>query len=135
MWEALFLCADLDWLVEQKNVCTEDGSLIPGYKVNTRSTDNAALGVVSDRYKVVQNEDMFQFTDDLLGPCREVHGRAGPWHRRSVQDQAHRCAGYTLVIGNILSKIKGISESVEICSFHGRFSASWIYGKQRKILV
>ncbi len=74
MWEALFLCADLDWPVEQKNVYTEDGSLIPGYKVNTRSTDNADLGIVSDRYKVVQNEDVFQFTDDLLGPCREVHG-------------------------------------------------------------
>jgi len=59
--------AGLDWTVEQKNVYTEDGSLVSGYKVNTRSTDNAALGIVSDRYKVVQNEDAFQFTDDLLG--------------------------------------------------------------------
>ena len=57
----------LDWRVEQKNVYAEDGTLISGYKVNTRSTDNAALGIVSDRYKVVQNEDAFQFTDDLLG--------------------------------------------------------------------
>lgn len=61
------ICAGLDWEVIQKNVYAEDGSLIPGYKVNTRSTDNAALGIVSDRYKVVQNEDAFQFTDDLLG--------------------------------------------------------------------
>lgn len=59
--------AGLDWEVIQKNVHTEDGSLIAGYKVNTRSTDNAALGIVSDRYKVVQNGDAFQFTDDLLG--------------------------------------------------------------------
>ena len=58
--------AGLDWTVEQKNVYAGDGSLIPGYKVNTRSTDNAALGIVSDRYKVVQNEDAFSFTDDLL---------------------------------------------------------------------
>ena len=61
------ICAGLDWRVEQKNVYTGDGSLIPGYKVNLRSSDNAALGLVSDRYKVVQNEDAFQFTDDLLG--------------------------------------------------------------------
>ena len=27
----------------------------------------SALGIVSDKYKVVQNEDAFQFTDDLLG--------------------------------------------------------------------
>ncbi|MDE7246667.1 MAG: DUF945 domain-containing protein [Lachnospiraceae bacterium] len=59
--------AGLDWTVIQKDVYTEDGILISGYKVNTRSTDNTALGIVSDRYKVVQNKDAFQFTDDLLG--------------------------------------------------------------------
>lgn len=59
--------AGLDWRVEQEKVCTEDGVPIPGYKVNVRSTDHAPLGIVSDRYKVVQNEDDFQFTDDLLG--------------------------------------------------------------------
>ena len=59
--------AGLDWTVDQKNVYAEDGTLISGYKVNLRSTDNAVLGIVSDRYRVVQNEDAFQFTDDLLG--------------------------------------------------------------------
>ena len=34
---------------------------------NVRSTDDAVLGVVSDRYRIVQNEEAFQFTDDLLG--------------------------------------------------------------------
>ena len=61
------VCAGLDWEVIQKNVYAEDGTLISGYKVNTRSTDNAALGIVSDRYRVMQNEDAFEFTDDLLG--------------------------------------------------------------------
>jgi len=59
--------AGLNWQVIQEDVYTEGGILIPGYKVNLRSTDNAALGIVSDRYKVVQNEDAFRFTDDLLG--------------------------------------------------------------------
>ena len=61
------ISAGLDWSVDQKNVYAEDGTLISGYKVNTRSTDNAALGIVSDRYRIVQNKDAFQFTDDLLG--------------------------------------------------------------------
>ncbi len=61
------ICAGLDWEVLQKHVYTEDGSFIAGYKVNLRSTDSAILGIVSDRYKVVQNEDAFRFTDDLLG--------------------------------------------------------------------
>ena len=59
--------AGLDWQVIQKDVYTEDGTRIAGYRVNTRSTDDATLGIVSDRYKVVQNSDAFQFTDDLLG--------------------------------------------------------------------
>lgn len=59
--------AGLDWTVDQKDVYTEDGSIISGYKANTRNTDNSILGIVSDRYKVVQNEEAFQFTDDLLG--------------------------------------------------------------------
>ena len=59
--------AGLDWSVIQKEVYTEDGTMIPGYKANLRDTDSAALGIVSDRYKVVQNEDAFRFTDDLLG--------------------------------------------------------------------
>ena len=59
--------AGLDWMVEQKDVYTQDGNLIAGYKANTRNTDNSVLGIVSDRYRVVQNEEAFAFTDDLLG--------------------------------------------------------------------
>ena len=59
--------AGLDWKVIQKEVRTEDGAWIAGYKANVRSTDGSVLGIVSDRYKVVQNEDAFRFTDELLG--------------------------------------------------------------------
>lgn len=61
------ICAGLNWKVLQKDVYTDDGSFIAGYKVNIRSSDDAQLGIVSDHYKVVQNEDAFRFTDDLLG--------------------------------------------------------------------
>ena len=61
------LYAGLDWLVVQEDVYLKDGTQTPGYKINTRDTDHIALGIVSDRYKVVQNEDAFRFTDDLLG--------------------------------------------------------------------
>lgn len=63
--EALRL-AGLDWEVHQKPVYTESG-IIPGYKANVRSTDQKVLGVVTDRYKVVQNTEAFAFTDALLG--------------------------------------------------------------------
>ena len=64
--EAL-VAAGLDWQVIQMPVQTEDGRSIPGFKANIRDRDNQVLGVVTDRYKVVQNQDAFAFTDELLG--------------------------------------------------------------------
>ena len=64
--EALAL-AGLDWKVIQKKIYTGDRQRITGYRANVRDTDNKLLGVVSDRYHVVQNEDAFAFTDSLLG--------------------------------------------------------------------
>lgn len=59
--------AGLDWTVEQENVLTQFQEVIPGYKANVRNTDRKVLGVVTDRYKVVQNTQAFEFTDTLLG--------------------------------------------------------------------
>ena len=59
--------AGLNWRVEEKKVYTEDGILIPKATANVRSSDGKPLGIVGDRYTVVQNEDAFAFTDSLLG--------------------------------------------------------------------
>lgn len=59
--------AGLNWQVIQKNLVTDSGIVVPGFKANLRETDQQVLGVVSDRYKVVQNEEAFAFTDALLG--------------------------------------------------------------------
>lgn len=64
--EALEL-AGLNWKVVQKNVYTDSGRMIPEYKVNVRDSDDRVLGIVSDRYRVVQNDEAFAFTDELLG--------------------------------------------------------------------
>lgn len=57
----------LDWNVIQRPILTDRFQAIPGYKVNIRETDNQVLGVVTDRYRVVQNSEAFAFTDALLG--------------------------------------------------------------------
>ena len=59
--------AGLDWRVVQKPLLTYDEIPVLGFKANVRDSDNQVLGVVTDRYKVVQNEDAFAFTDSLLG--------------------------------------------------------------------
>lgn len=57
----------LDWQVVQQAITTTEGVPIPGYKANLRDTDHQVLGVVTDRYRVVQNAEAFAFTDGLLG--------------------------------------------------------------------
>ncbi|MDE5938454.1 MAG: DUF932 domain-containing protein [Lachnospiraceae bacterium] len=59
--------AGLDWKVVQESVYTANGERVPGFYANIRDKDRRTLGVVSDRYKVVQNEEAFAFTDALLG--------------------------------------------------------------------
>ena len=59
--------AGLNWKVLQEPVYTENKELIQGYKANVRDTDRKVLGVVTDRYKVIQNAEAFAFTDTLLG--------------------------------------------------------------------
>lgn len=64
--EALII-AGLNWNVLQEPIYTETEEFIEGYKVNVRDSDRKVLGVVTDRYKVIQNQEAFAFTDALLG--------------------------------------------------------------------
>jgi phage/plasmid-like protein (TIGR03299 family) len=57
--------AGLTWQVECHPVHV-DGNMVPGYKANVRSDTKKCLGIVSDRYKIVQNMEAFEFTDALL---------------------------------------------------------------------
>ena len=63
--EALWL-SGLDWRVVQKDIYAGDQKIL-GYKANVRDSDDKVLGIVSDRYRIVQNDEAFAFTDSLLG--------------------------------------------------------------------
>lgn len=59
--------AGLHWKVIQEPIRTQKGEEISGYRANIRDTDRTILGVVTERYKVIQNQEAFAFTDGLLG--------------------------------------------------------------------
>lgn len=65
--EDALIAAGLNWSVIQKPVFTQDGVKIEGCYANIRDFDQSVLGVVTSRYKVVQNKEAFSFTDELLG--------------------------------------------------------------------
>lgn len=60
--------AGLDWTVDQRPVYLENAAVpVPNYKANVRDRDGKVLGIVTDRYQVVQNADAFSWTDELIG--------------------------------------------------------------------
>ena len=80
--EALRL-SGLNWNVIQQPIKTRGGVEIPGYKANLRDVDNQVLGVVTDRYRVVQNAEArlpAKRQEDLAAgqAPRPVHHRGGP---------------------------------------------------------
>jgi len=64
--EALTL-AGLDWKVVQEPIFTNTEEQIEGYQANIRDSDRKVLEVVTNHYKVIQNQEAFAFTDSLLG--------------------------------------------------------------------
>ena len=59
--------AGLDWTVDQKDIQVRGGATIDNFKANVRSSDGSVLGIVTDRYRIVQNAEAFSFTDALIG--------------------------------------------------------------------
>lgn len=67
---AMRAASGLDWVVDQRPLFTTgiDGQSVKveGKVANIRATDDQVLGVVGDRYKIIQNEALFDFSDALL---------------------------------------------------------------------
>ena len=58
--------AKLDWEVKQFPI--KAGKIeIPGYFANIRTDVNYPLGVVKNRYRIVQNKEAFDFVDNIVG--------------------------------------------------------------------
>ncbi len=70
----------LGWRVEREPIAVDRGDAvpveewweprceeIPGYYATVRQDTRAVLGIVGERYRIVQNREAFQFVDQLLG--------------------------------------------------------------------
>ena len=69
--------AGLDWEVVKKDVIVPGCNAITDYKATVRTSDNTVLGIVTDRYKVVQNKDAFEFVDTILDGVSTKYETAG----------------------------------------------------------
>lgn len=66
----LINAAGLDWEVEARPVYYKNDQgffvEVPGAKEVVRTVDGKAMGTVTDRYKIVQNNDAFRFVENLF---------------------------------------------------------------------
>lgn len=72
--------AKLDWEVEKVPVLHEvegDYHQVPEQFVIRRKDNNRPLGVVSDKYQIIQNSETFAFADDIIGSGQAVWDTAG----------------------------------------------------------
>ena len=88
----------LGWRVEREPIAVDRGDVasadsiwdprceeIPGWWANVRQDTRQVLGIVGDRYRIVQNPDAFAFVDQLLGSSMHfetagsLHGGRRVW--------------------------------------------------------
>lgn len=68
--------AGLDWDVTPVPIYTSNGQ-IPNHIANIRSDNDSVLGIVTERYNIVQNRDAFTFTDSLIAEGEVRYETAG----------------------------------------------------------
>ena len=81
--------AGLDWKVEKKPIyLTNDGNQelneIPNSQAVVRIDNNSVLGIVGERYEIVQNHEAFTWCDEIFHEQEIVFERAGLIHGGST---------------------------------------------------
>lgn len=67
--------ANLGWEVVQEPVCLQDGTIIPNFYANVRSDTKDILGMVQNKYRIVQNKEAFEFTDNIIKNTKGIECR------------------------------------------------------------
>lgn len=97
--------AGLDWEVEAQDVYTKCGDTeiaFPKHKIIVRTADNMPLGIVSDKYKIVNNADAFAFTEALFNSSEIEFIRGGSYRKGSATWLEARLTGEYSVLGDQL---------------------------------
>ena len=58
--------AGLDWEVDSRPIFDDNGNPYPNYRANVRNDNDDLLGIVSNKYHIVQNYEAFEFVDNLV---------------------------------------------------------------------
>lgn len=102
-YEDILHQAGLDWTVSAHDAYTKvnDSMIqIPKTKVIFRDADSKSLGIVSDKYKIVQNSDAFDFTKTLFGDNSIEFIRGGSYRGGSATWLEAKITGQFSILGD-----------------------------------
>ena len=71
------VAAGLDYEVSKQPLLTTDGLPVPGHRAVVREDAQVVLGVVGERYTLIQNRDAFGFFDGVVGAGQAIYHTAG----------------------------------------------------------
>lgn len=79
--EDVIIKAGLDWTVERKEIYFKDKDdkdvIVNSNFINCRTDLDIALGIIKDRYNIVQNIEAFKFFDEVIGKNKAIWQTAG----------------------------------------------------------
>src|SRR5919197_5557833 len=82
--DAALEASGLTWTVAKEPLCRSDGRTVAGHHATVREDTDTVLGVVSDDYVVVQNQECFAFLAGLLGSELVFETAGSLWGGRQV---------------------------------------------------
>jgi len=65
--ESILESKKLNWNVHKESLVTQSGKDVPDRFAICRDDNSAVLGVVSKKYQIMQNADIFSFVEELVG--------------------------------------------------------------------
>jgi len=103
-YDDVLVQAGLNWSVSAVPTAAidVDGSIItiPGRNTIIRNEDKKPLGIVSDKYKIVNNEDAFAFTESLFLSKEIEFIRGGSYHGGSATWLEAKVTGTYSIMGD-----------------------------------
>lgn len=102
-YDQVLVQAGLNWTVDAQPAFTEFNGKkieIPGTKVIVRNEDQRPLGIVSDKYKIVNNADAFAFTESIFQSKEIEFIRGGSYRGGSATWLEAKLTGKFSVLGD-----------------------------------
>jgi phage/plasmid-like protein (TIGR03299 family) len=103
--EEAFEAAGLNFTVEKRKIFTSDGMEVPNRFATVRTDTNVPLGVVADRYTIVQNRDALKFFDEIVERGEAIYHSAGALGRGERVWLMARLPEYIRIMGEDVAEV------------------------------